>query len=82
MAGGITTAGPTAVTALGTGGGFALLLVAIPASLSVAKDILFIAWSRRALFSRFRELATLTPGAVVSQPDPPIIRAPPPIAKA
>jgi len=45
----------------------------LPALLSVAKDVLFISWSRRRLYTAFREIASRPIG--VFAPVPPVIPA-------
>jgi hypothetical protein len=67
---------------------FPLLTVATGAALTLAKDIGFIVWARRRLYSSFREQAS--PGMAMLRPvppaitppviPPPVIPAPPPLA--
>jgi hypothetical protein len=55
-----------------------MLMPAVTAALSIAKDVVFILWSRNKLFGDFRELALQTSTQVRLPAVPPVITAPPP----
>lgn len=55
-----------------------MLMPAVTAAMSIAKDVVFILWSRNKLFGDFRELALQTSTQVRLPAVPPVITAPPP----
>jgi ABC-type transport system involved in multi-copper enzyme maturation permease subunit len=61
---------------------YPLITASITAVLAITKDAAFIAWSRRRIYSSFREQATMAPGQTARRSSPPPIPAPPLVSSA